>query len=421
LLHHELLIKSILRTSPEQHRAALGVLALCTLMSLLSRGAGESFAVFLLPMAREFNADRAALTGVYSTYMLVIGLMSPVAGVVVDRLGARRCYSLGLFMFASAYVLAGWMQALWHMYLLIGVMSAIGSSLIGAVPSSSLASRWFRSRLPSAMGVLSAALGVGMLIFAPLVQSLIDQFGWRNAYHSIGAILLAVVLPLLLFLPWRRIEAGSPEVVAATASRVESQAAWTIARALRSHVFWALAGVMFCTSVATFTIQVQLVAYLVDAGYSALLAATIFGLVGMLSIVGNLGAGALAERFGERWVATLSYGASIAGVAMLALAALYPSVVFIAAFALLFGTMQGSRAPLVAVLAARHFPGAMGRVYGMVLLGMGAGAATGSWASGFLHDLTGAYYAGFALSILGALGGLSFFWWVRALSRMPAL
>ncbi len=386
-------------------------------MNLLSRGVGESFAVFLLPMAREFGTDRAALTGVYSTYMMVIGLMSPLAGVVIDRLGPRRCYGVGLLLFATAYGLAGWMNALWQMYLLIGVLSAVGSSMIGAVPASSLASRWFRARLPSAMGVLSAALGVGMLIFAPLVQSLVESLGWRGAYRTIGAGLLIIALPLVLLLPWKRIAAGSPEVVAATATRADAQAVWTIALALRTPVFWTLAGVMFCTSVATFTIQVQLVAYLIDAGYSPLLAATLFGVVGMLSIVGNLGAGALAERFGERWVATLSYGASIAGVVMLALASFYSSVVFIAAFALLFGTMQGSRAPLVAVLTARHFPGAMGRVYGMILLGMGAGAAAGSWGSGFLHDLTGAYYAGFALSILGAIGGLSFFWLVKALSR----
>ena len=387
------------------------------MMSLLSRGVGESFAVFLLPMAREFGTDRAALTGVYSTYMMVIGLMSPLAGLVIDRLGPRRCYGIGMLLFATAYLLAGWMTALWQMYLLIGVLSAIGSTMIGAVPASSLVSRWFRARLPSAMGVLSAALGVGMLIFAPLVQSLVEWLGWRGAYRTIGFGLTAVMLPLMLFLPWKRIAAGSPEVVAATATRTGGQIAWTIGRALRTQVFWTLAGVMFCTSVATFTIQVQLVAYLIDAGYAPLLAATLFGLVGMLSIVGNLGAGALAERFGERWVATLSYGASIAGVVMLALASLYSSVLFIAAFALLFGTMQGSRAPLVAVLAARHFPGAMGRVYGMILLGMGAGAAAGAWSSGFLHDLTGSYYAGFGLSILGSIGGLSLFWLVKALSR----
>lgn len=404
-------------TSPSQ-RAALGVLALCTLMNILSRGVGETFAVFLLPVAQAFGADRGALTGVYSTHMLVIGLMSPLAGVALDRLGPRRCYGIGLTLFGGAYALAGSMQALWQMYLLIGVLSAVGSTLIGMVPASSLASRWFRQRLPTAMGVLSAALGTGMLLIAPLSQWLVDHLGWRTAYQVLGGTLLLVLAPLMA-LPWRPIAAGAPDVMGATAQRVSEQAAWTIARALRTPIFWALTIVMFLTSMSTYTINVQLVACLVESGVAPLQAATLFGLVGMVSIVGMLGAGALAERFGERWVATLSYSATIAGIAVLALATRYPNLAVIGAFVLLFGTMQGSRGPLVAVLAARSFPGAMGRVYGTVLVGMGAGAAVGSWASGALYDFTGGYLSGFLLAAVAAMGGLTLFWTVPQLAGGP--
>lgn len=388
-------------------------------MNMLSRGVGESFAIFLLPIATEFGADRADLTGVYSTYMLVIAVMSPIAGQAVDRLGPRRCYCLGLLLFACAYLLAGWMTALWQMYALIGVMSAVGSTLIGAVPASSLTSRWFRERLPTAMGMLSAALGTGMLIVAPLVQALVQQYGWRGAYHSIGVFLFVLLAPLAL-LPWQRIAAGSPQVVSALAARAAGQVQWTVARALRTQVFWALSGVMFVTSVTTYTISVQLVAYLIEIGLSPMAAASVFGLVGMSSIVGMLGAGALAERIGERWVATLSYSSTLSGLLLLALASRYPSLVVLAAFVLLFGTMQGSRGPLVAVLAARNFPGAMGRVYGMVLSSFGAGAAVGSWASGTLYDLTHGYFAGFLLAGIGAVIGLLLFWIVPPLSGRPA-
>ena len=73
----------------------------------------------------------------------------------------------------------------------------------------------------------------------------------------------------------------------------------------------------------------------------------------------------------------------------------------------------------MAVLAARNFPGAMGRVYGMVMLGMGAGAAIGSWASGTLYDLTGGYVAGFGLSAACAMAGLAIFWTIPALADRP--
>jgi MFS family permease len=393
-------------------RAALGVLALCALMNMLSRGVGESFAVFLLPIAREFGTDRAALTGVYSTYMLVVGLMSPLAGLAIDRLGPRICYSAGLFMFGLAYALAGWSQSLWHLYLLIGGLSAMGSSLIGSVTASGLVSRWFRERLPTAMGILAASLGTGMLLIAPLMQAVVERWGWRQAYSGLGITALIMLVPLLL-LPWKRIAAGSPEVLKATASRASTQAAWTASRALRTRMFWALSGVMFFTSVTTYTIGVQLVASFIDAGLSPLHAASVFGLVGMVSIVGMMGAGVLAEKFGERAVATLSYSSTILGIGVLSLMMLHPSQWLVTLFVILFGTMQGSRGPLVAVLAARHYPGAMGLIYGMVMMCSGVGAAVGSWASGHLYDMTHSYQAGFALAATSAACGLSIFWGVR--------
>ena len=188
---------------------AMSVLALCTGMNILSRGVGESFAVFLLPIATEFGADRAALVGIYSIAVLAVGLMSPVAGVIVDRLGPRRCYLAGLLLLGAVYWLAGRIVALWQLYLLLGVIAPMGASLTGMVPASTLVSRWFGGRLPSAMAALSAALGTGMLAFAPFAQWLIGQVGWRQAYQIIGGALLVVLLPLVL-LPWSRIAAGAP-------------------------------------------------------------------------------------------------------------------------------------------------------------------------------------------------------------------
>lgn len=387
-------------------------------MNLLSRGIGESYAVFLLPLAHEFGADRGALTGVYSTYMLFAGMMSPLAGIAFDRLGPRFCYCAGLALFGSAYALAGWLGSLWQLYLLVGVAGGVGSALIGMVPASGLANRWFRERLASAMGVLYAALGTGLLIIAPGTQWLIERFGWRGAYHALGGLLLGL-LPLVLALPWRRIASGRPERGGASAPAAAANA-WTIARALRTSAFWALFGVMFFTSVTTYAIGVQAVAYLVEIGFPPLEAASIYGLVGMISIVGMLGSGILAERLGEKPVATLSYTSTIVGIGMLALLESHRVYALVAAFVIMFGTMQGSRGPLVAVLAARNFAGGgLGAVYGTIMVGMGLGGAVGSWAAGTLHDLTGGYRAGFLLAALCAGGGLSLFWVVRALSARP--
>jgi predicted MFS family arabinose efflux permease len=259
------------------------------------------------------------------------------------------------------------------------------------------------------MGVLSAALGTGILIFAPLAQGLIARLGWRDAYRSLGGFLL-VVLALVMLMPWRRIAAGSPEIMRLRAAAASGVPAWTVARALRTPVFWSLFGVMFCTSLSTYAINVQLVAYLVDSGIGALRAASVYGLVGMLSIVGMIAAGVLSERIGELRFATFSYASTIFGIAALAVVGWWPSALPIGAFALLFGSMQGSRGPLVAVLSARSFAGGrQSGIYGAVLFGMGIGGALGSWGSGALFDLTGGYRAGMLLGAMGAACGLALF------------
>ena len=400
-------------------RQALAVLAFCFVTNMVSRGIGESFAVFLLPVAAEFGTDRALLTGIASVYMLASGAMSPLVGIAIDRFGPRACYTLGLTVFGAVYLLAAWATALWQLYLLIGAAAAVGTSLIGLVPAAGLASRWFAGRLPTAMGLLSAALGIGMLVFAPLAQWLIGLLGWRGTYQVMGVALLLAALPVWL-MPWRRIAAGAPQVVSARRAAAPADA-WTIRRALRTPVFWALTAVMFFTSLSTVTVSVQLVAALVAAGFAPLLAATVFGVAGMASIVGMVGAGWFSERIGERPFATLSYSASILGIGALALLELWPSTLLLVAFVLLFGTMQGSRGPLVAVLSVRSFPGGrQSAIYGTVLLGMGAGAALGAWASGALYDLTGGYRAGYLLSAVGAGCGLLLFRTVPALSGARA-
>jgi MFS family permease len=388
---------------------ALGVLALCTLISTVSRGVTDCFAVFLLPIGREFGVDRASITGVQSIYLLVLGTMSPLAGIVFDRLGPRACYALGLALFGGACIAAGSATAAWHVQLAIGLGGASGATLIGTLPAASLLSRWFQTRLQSAVSAMYASMGAGMLAFAPLTQWLIDLAGWRSAYRTLGGMTL-VLLAIVLALPWRRIAAGAASVAGRRSTAPAGAAGWNVRAALRAPAFWTLFGVLFCTSVSTYSVSVQLVAYLVESGFAPLRAASVFGTVGLVSIVGMLGTGALAERIGERRVAMLSYGATILGVGALALVSHGPSTLALAAYVLLFGTMQGSRGPLVAVLSARQFAGpSQARIYGAILFGMGSGGALGSWASGALYDLTGSYLGGFALSAAAAACGLALF------------
>jgi len=390
-------------------RWALGVLILCTLLNLVGRGITDTYAVFLLPLAREFDADRAALTGVYSTFMVAQGIAAPLVGALFDRMGPRTVYGVGLGSLGVGYLLASGAGALWHLHLLVGVCGGIGAAALCMIPASALANRWFDRHLPRSMAILYAALGVGVLLFAPLAQWLIEQGGWRYAYRTLGLGVL-LVTPLVLLLPWQRIALGRPGYAAHDRSRVAREGAWTLRRALRTGPFWVLSAILFMTSITTFSMSVQVVAYLVEVGYPPLHAASVYGLAGSLSVVGIVGAGVLAERYGESRVAVAAYASTVLGILALALVPVFPGYLLLAAYVLLFGTVSGSRGPLIATLTARYFGGAgLGAIYGGVTVSMGIGAALGSWATGLLHDLTHGYRAGFALAAMAAIGGALLF------------
>src|SRR5258705_11016506 len=106
-------------------RVALNVLALCFALSVLGRGLGESFTVFLKPIAESFGWDRAQVVSVYSLTWLAGGLMAPLVGRLFDRSGPRTVYSLGLLLLGGAFLVASRAQALWQLQLLTGLCRGI--------------------------------------------------------------------------------------------------------------------------------------------------------------------------------------------------------------------------------------------------------------------------------------------------------
>src|SRR5580698_11050055 len=102
-------------------RIALHVLALCFALSVLGRGLGESFTVFLLPISESFGWDRAQVVSVYSLTALAGGLASPLIGRLFDRGGPRIVYSLGLLLLGGAFLIAAHAQPLWQFQLCLGL------------------------------------------------------------------------------------------------------------------------------------------------------------------------------------------------------------------------------------------------------------------------------------------------------------
>jgi len=390
------------------------LLVLTFAMNFLARGVPETFAVFLLPVQNGLGVSRSQITLTYSLYMLTYGIFGPIAGQIIDRLGARVAYGFGLTCLGTGYVLAGFASELWHYLVAVGLLGGIGAAALGMIVASALLSRWFTRRIGSIMALPYAAIGAGMLVLPPLTQVLLAHYDWRVTHQLIGCGVLTA-LPLVMLLPLSRMTAGSSAWRSLHGALPGAARAWTLSAALRTTAFWGLFAAYLFTALAAYSVMPHSVAYLVEHGFSALFAASAFGLAGMLSAFGIIGVGWLSDRVGRRQAATLSYLSTIGGIAALSAVSLWPSQLLVYAFVFLFGLMQGARGPIVVAMVALLFPGGVGAIYGTLSLAQGAGAALGSWISGVLYELTGSYVASFALAACGALAGLLSFWVVASL------
>jgi MFS family permease len=252
------------------------------------------------------------------------------------------------------------------------------------------------------------------LILLPASQVLIDHFEWRGAYLILGSVTLVLLLPLLV-LPWRLFSGGSP-TLAKGAAMDAPDLGWTLMSAMQHHAFWALFATFFFTAIGMYAIAPQVVAYLIDAGFPPLQAATAWGFSGVVLLFGMLSVSSLDTIIGRRPSVLLSYAISMLGIVLLWLLQWYPNFWMLTGFVVCFGSMIGSRGPLLAATAMKIFRGErLGTIYGTITIGSGLGSAFGSWGGGLIHDWTHSYNPLLAFAFVAVILGMIPFLLVPAL------
>jgi len=376
-----------------------------------------SFSVFLVPLVDEFHWSRGLTAGAQSVSTVLQGLLAPVAGILVDRFGPRRVILAGVVLLSAASMLGATIRSAGELYLYTGVLAAAGLVGLGPVPMGVLISRWFSERRGRAVGVAFSGMGFGVFVMGPLAQWLIASTGWRVASAALGAGALCVLAPVVWIgardRPSDRDEGAPIDSRASATAPASSTPApdGALRRALRAPAFWALWLAYLCTPLAVFPITTHQVAFAIDRGFAPLLAASVLGITGLMSIVGRVSFGLAADRFGGPLAATVSYGCTAGGaLALLALES-DPRAGWLAAYALLFGLGFGARGPIITAMASDLFGGRrFGVIYGALSVGNGLGGAIGPWFGGVVHDVMGSYRLVFLASIVFCALGSACFW-----------
>ena len=392
------------------------VVILAFVMNLLSRGIGETFAVFLLPIESEMGWTRTTLAGIYAIYMGAHGLAAVVIGWFVDRVGPRVVYTIGLLAYGLAFLLAQFGTEPWHFYLTTGVMAGIAMTAIGMTTATVLITRWYHGprarQLSPAIGIAYSGMGAGVILWIPITNQLIEMLGWRETYRTLG-IILCVLAVIVYVLPWSKLQL-TPLPMSRFGSVLGGSKDGHLRAALKTKMFWLLFVIMFITAVAMYLVGPQMVAYLVSVGFDSTVASLAFSINGFLTVFGIAGTGWLARYFGMKRVATISYAMSITAVILLACLTVLPVMALLALAILPLGLSQGARGPIVSVQVSQAFSGqGLGAIYGAITMGVGLGGMSGAWLSGVFYDVTGGYVLSYSVSVVCALAGVGLFWMMR--------
>ena len=383
-------------------------------------GLNFSFSIFFVAILEEFKWSRANIAGAFSLSAVLLGISSWFIGRWVDRFGSRRILIGGAILLSLAILASGWVRQIWHLYLFFGVLAAIGTSGLGWVPHSVLLSNWFVQNRGTMVGIAFSGMGIGILIIGPTSQFLISLFGWRNAYRILGLTVLACLLPLNYILrDWPNekkncySEPGAevPNQGRELGKKGAQAGDWTLRRSMRTLPFWSLCLSFLLIPLGIFPVVIHQVAYIVDQGYSRILASFILGLMGLLSTIGRLIFGTLSDRIGREKAVTWSFFCSILGILILLSLPSLDSVLWLYVYSILFGVGFGARGPIIAAMMADLFQGKhFGSIYGFINIANGIGGALGPWLGGFLHDITGSYGLTFILCIPVLILACILFW-----------
>ena len=375
----------------------------------LTVGAGIGWYVFPLYIGAihvETGWSITRLTLAVTVWALAGAAVSPPIGWLIQKYGPKKVMLIGTVCQIVITFLISRMTLQWHMYALF-VGAAVANTANTYIPISTAISQWFDEKRGMAMGMALVGMGVGGLVVPPLATYFLENYGWRQGYFFFSFFLVALLIPIALWIQQGpaadsddKDDGSRPEDVPLAESMPETGArdvgGLMAAESMRTRSFWGLGlgdlliGVLFTTVIVNmpyFTEQSGVSTWGSTMAYSTFLAVQALGIFIF---------GAASDKFKIRRLMILCYG--VPAIAMLCLFKL-PSLIFLYAFAVVFGLTGGGRNALWPLALTESFGVRnIGTIFGWLNIPFMLGNAIGPVLGGYIFDTTGSYDLLFGLS-----------------------
>ena len=384
------------------------------------------FGILFPSILEEFNWSRALTSSILSVQISTSSMISILLGYLIDRYSPRLIISLGVLFFSVGLIFSSMTREIWHLYLFLGLIVGLGNSTT-YLPPITVVTRWFEKRRGLAIGISVAGIGFGGFLGSPFLNWLIQSFGWRIALIILGILSgIVVFVAASLFVghpkniglrPYgagasasggnRRPPAGdrrspvgdreSPPLLKdhPPTSEKSLDLDWPVLEALKTRSFFILFLMLFLAEVSLIGIMTHLFTYAAENGVPKPIVSWAYGVIGIASLIGKVGVGALSDRIGRKTAFLLSF--VLKGTAFIIILPA-PNIFRLYLFAAILGLAYGGWTPLFPAIVGDYFGlGSMGKIFSILTINFFVGGACGPILAGRVFDRTGSYFAAFII------------------------
>ncbi|MGP4022499.1 MFS transporter [Actinomadura sp. 3N407] len=356
-------------------RAAWSGLAAMT----VSFGLNFSAGVFFAPAAAAYGMDATALAVAAALSTALTGLLQPVIGTLLDRIGARAVLLAGLVFMAACYLALSVVQETWQFVVVYLVLGGIGFAASSSLALTTLIGRLRGERAGPSLARASTGINLGQLLVPWAATALFEPVGVRATYALLGAAGLAVTVVLAAALPKDRFQAS-----AAGRESLRGRTRMLISFGLHS---------------ATLYVMVLLLPkHAVGLGWSAADAGRLVAVAAVAAGIASAVSARLLRRHRPETLLRILHAVRAVSLGLAAVVSEGPALV---AVAVLFGVASFPVIPLTMAVVSRGLDRSrMGRTLAPAWLVHQLSAAAGLAVATALHAVSGDYRAYFALGLL---------------------
>lgn len=364
--------------------------------------------VFLEPLQEAFGCTKTQVSLGFTIAALLVGLLSPVAGIAVAKFGIKKVQLTGALITGVSLLLMSTMQHLWQYYAIF-IFLALGLVSVGVVPAQTIISYWFDKKRGLAMGIIMTGIGLGGMVMVFVASQAVAAFGWRWAYRILGLIVFGVVVPVVVLIikdhpqEMGLMQDGAAEI----AGNKQKQGAgvnFTVKQAFGTLPFILICVIMALYSVILGGMNQHAIALLKSMSIAG--AGLFWSLTLGASVIGRIIFGGLADRLSKKILVLIIWAFHIVGLGILFYLPLHSF--FIWGFVLFYGIGLGSFVTLFPLFLGEKFGiEHFSKLIGIAGLFQVIGLAFGSILLGKIVDAAGTYTGGIKIFVIISIVALA--------------